>query len=118
MMTLGFFVFPNFNILDLSGPLAAFDVPRREVQPSPYRIVGCRKDGGAVMSACGVSVNTEPVGRRHFDTFLVVGGLGAVEASRDRATVALIRRAATHSRRVASVCSGAFLLARTGMLDD
>ena len=39
MRTLGFFVFPNFNILDLSGPLAAFDVPRREVQPSPYRIV-------------------------------------------------------------------------------
>ena len=117
MMTLGFFVFPNFNILDLSGPLAAFDVPRREAQPSPYRIVVVSKEGGAVTSACGVSVNTEPIGHRRFDTFLVVGGLGAIEASRDRETVALVRSAAKHARRVASVCSGAFLLARTGMLD-
>ena len=118
MMTLGFFVFPNFNILDLSGPLAAFDVPRREVQPSPYRIVACSKDGGAIESACGVSVNTEAIGRRRFDTLLIVGGLGAVEASRDRATIALLQRAAKHARRVASVCSGAFLLARTGLLDE
>ena len=34
MMHVGFLVFPQFNILDLSGPLAAFDVPRREVSPS------------------------------------------------------------------------------------
>ena len=38
MLNIGFLVFPNFNILDLSGPLAAFDVPRREISPTPYRL--------------------------------------------------------------------------------
>jgi len=116
MKTLGFFVFPNFNILDLSGPLAAFDVPRREVQPSPYRLEVCSKDGGAIVSSCGVSVNTVPLGRKKFDTFIVGGGMGAIDASHDPATIRLVRRAARDASRVASVCSGAFLLARAGLL--
>jgi transcriptional regulator GlxA family with amidase domain len=117
MLTLGFFVFPSFSILDLSGPLATFDVPRREMRPSPYRIVVCSKEGGAIESSCGLSVNTVPVGASRFDTFVIVGGRGAIEASQDRATTQLVRRAAKHARRVASVCTGAFLLAATGMLD-
>jgi len=116
MKTLGFFVFPNFNILDLSGPLAAFDVPRREIQPSPYRLEVFSKDGGAIVSSCGVSVNTVPLGRKKVDTFIVGGGMGAIDASHDPATIKLVRRAARDAARVASVCSGAFLLARAGLL--
>ena len=117
MLTLGFFVFPNFSILDVAGPLAAFDVPRREVRPPPYDIVVCSKDGGAITSACGASLNTVPIAGRRFDTFVVSGGPGAIEAGDDRATINHVRRAARNARRVASVCTGAFLLARTGMLD-
>jgi len=116
MKTLGFLVFPNFNILDLAGPLAAFDVPRREVQPSPYRIEVFSKDGGPVVSSCGVSVNTLPLGRKRLHTFIVSGGMGAIDASHDRATIALVRRAARAAPRIASVCSGAFLLAEAGLL--
>jgi len=116
MQTIGFFVFPEFNILDLSGPLAAFDVPRHEVTPTPYRLVAYSKEGGAVMSACGVSVHTERLARQHIDTFVAVGGRGAIDASKDGETVALIRRTAKRARRVASVCSGAFLLAKAGLM--
>ena len=117
MRTIGFLVFPDFNILDLSGPLAAFDVPRRELDPSPYKLAAYSEEGGAVVSSCGVSVNTEPLGRKRMDTFMVVGGTGAIAASRCPRMIAMVRATARRSRRVASVCSGAFLLAEAGLLD-
>lgn len=117
MMHIGFLVFPNFNILDLSGPLAAFDVPRREVQPTPYKLTAFSEEGGEVMSSCGVSVNTVALDRARPDTFIVVGGLGAIAASQSESIVALVRRTARHARRIASVCSGAFVLAEAGLLD-
>ncbi|HZZ93636.1 MAG TPA: GlxA family transcriptional regulator [Usitatibacter sp.] len=116
-MNIGFLVFPDFNILDLSGPLAAFDVPRREIKPSPYSLTAYSEEGGPIVSSCGVSVNTAPLRRARLDTFIVVGGLGAVEASRRPAMMSLVKRTARHARRVASVCSGAFLLAEAGLLE-
>ena len=117
MMHVGFLVFPQFNILDLSGPLAAFDVPRREVQPAPYRLTAYSEAGGDVVSSCGVCVSTTALDRARPDTFIVVGGMGAIPASRSASMVALVRGAARRARRVASVCSGAFLLAEAGLLD-
>jgi transcriptional regulator GlxA family with amidase domain len=117
MRNIGFLVFPNFNILDLSGPLSAFDVPRRELTPSPYRLTAYSEEGGPVTSACGVSVNTVPLRRAEIDTFVAVGGLGAIAASQSPSMIALVRRAASRARRVTSVCSGAFLLAEAGLLE-
>jgi transcriptional regulator GlxA family with amidase domain len=117
MLNIGFLVFPDFNILDLSGPLAAFDVPRREIQPTPYRLTVYSLAGGPVVSSCGVSVNTFTLGRGRLDTFIVTGGTGARRASGCATTIALIRRAARRATRVSSVCSGALLLAEAGLLD-
>jgi len=50
------------------------------------------------------------------DTLVVVGGTGAM-TSRDRAVASWIRKAAGKARRVASICTGAFLLAEAGLLD-
>jgi hypothetical protein len=40
---IGFLVFPDFQILDLTGPLAAFEISARTVTPKPYRlhVVSC-----------------------------------------------------------------------------
>jgi transcriptional regulator GlxA family with amidase domain len=117
MKHIGFLVFPDFNILDLSGPLAAFDVPRREVKPAPYRLTAYSEKGGAIVSSCGVSVNTVALGRARLDTFVTVGGLGAIAASRRDSMMKLVERTAKAARRVCSVCSGAFLLGEAGLLD-
>lgn len=117
MLSIGLLVFPSFNILDLSGPLAAFDVPRRELQPAPYRLEAYSEQGGAIVSSCGVSVNTLPLGRKRLDIFMVVGGTGAIAASGSPTLIALVRRTARRARWVASVCSGAFLLAEAGLLN-
>ncbi len=50
------------------------------------------------------------------DTLVVVGGTGAT-TSRDRAVASWIRKVASRARRVASICTGAFLLAEAGLLD-
>jgi len=55
--------------------------------------------------------------RGPIDTLLVAGGAGVASAERDEALRAWLRAAAGRSRRVASVCTGAFLLARAGLLD-
>jgi transcriptional regulator GlxA family with amidase domain len=117
MMHVGFLVFPEFNILDLSGPLAAFDVPRHEVRPAPYRLTAYSEAGGEVVSSCGVSVNTVALDRARLDTLIVVGGRGAVAASQTPSLVDLVKRTSKRTRRVASVCSGAFVLAEAGLLD-
>ena len=51
------------------------------------------------------------------DTLLVAGGTGTRRAEDDERLVSWIAEAARRSRRVASVCTGAFLLARAGLLD-
>jgi transcriptional regulator GlxA family with amidase domain len=116
-MHIGFLVFPGFNLLDLAGPFAAFDIPRREVKPSPYRLTVFSEDGGSVESAGGVSVNTLPLARAKLDTLIAVGGLGAIEASKRPRLAELVRRSARRARRISSVCSGAFILAEAGFLD-
>src|SRR5689334_1341959 len=55
--------------------------------------------------------------RGALDTFIVAGGTGTPAAARDDALVGWVRRAAPRTRRVASVCSGAFVLAAAGLLD-
>jgi transcriptional regulator GlxA family with amidase domain len=117
MMHIGFLVFPDFNILDLSGPLAAFDVPRHEVKPTPYRLTAFSETGGEIVSSSEVSVNTLALENARLDTLVVVGGRGAVAASQSKSMVALVGRTAKRARRVASVCSGAFLLAEAGLLE-
>jgi transcriptional regulator GlxA family with amidase domain len=55
--------------------------------------------------------------RGPIDTLIVVGGDGVAAAEENEKLIAFLRRAAGRSRRVASVCTGAFLLARAGLLD-
>jgi transcriptional regulator GlxA family with amidase domain len=56
--------------------------------------------------------------RGRIDTLVVAGGLGVERAARDESLVRWVRAAASRSWRITSVCSGAFLLAAAGALDD
>ena len=117
MLPVGFLVFPEFNILDLAGPLAVFDVPRRTLRPAPYALKVLSELGGPVASSCGLTVDTRPAARTRLDTLVIVGGSGAMTAIRSASLIGFLHRTARRSRRVASVCTGAFLLAEAGLLD-
>jgi transcriptional regulator GlxA family with amidase domain len=118
-------VFPGFLLLDATGPAQVFSTANDEArdagQPEPYRIRMTAPGGGPVASSSGVSVLTEPLPRRSLAgaTLIVAGGRGldgdgTVLAP---ATIRWVRRAAGEVARCCSVCTGAFVLARAGLLD-
>lgn len=113
---IGFLVYPGFNILDLAGPLAAFDAAREAPATPAYRLHVLSEKGGPVASSAGVEVTTHAAPSRPLDTLVVVGGDGVFRALASPALVALVRDTSS-CRRLASVCSGAMLLAHAGVLD-
>lgn len=85
--------------------------------PAPcYEIALLSEHGGTVASSVGIQVLTEPVTRVDFDTLLVAGQTVPRRPSAP-GLMQILRRAAVESRRVASLCTGAFLLAEAGLLD-
>jgi transcriptional regulator GlxA family with amidase domain len=114
---LGLLIFPGFQILDAAGPIGAFEIAAR-YSGGGYAIETMAIDGGSVRSSSGVcmAASTADAGAR-WDTLMVAGGDGTYAASHDAATLAFVRDAASQARRVASVCSGAFVLAAAGLLD-
>jgi transcriptional regulator GlxA family with amidase domain len=115
--TLLFVIFPEFQILDATGPLAAFEIASR-LAGSTYRLRIASARGGPVRASCGVVLDSEKLGSlARIDTLLVAGGLGIDCARQDASLLRVLRRAGRHVPRVASVCSGALLLAAAGLLD-
>ncbi|MBR0931740.1 GlxA family transcriptional regulator [Bradyrhizobium jicamae] len=110
-------VFPGFELLDLSGPLCALNLAS-ELHGASYRVEVISAHGGSVACGSGVPVHTLRASRsKSVDTVLVVGGGTDSAINADADTVALIRKMAPRARRVASVCTGAFLLSAAGLLD-
>ena len=115
--TVGFVVYPAFHILDLTGPIAVFEAPARGAFSVPYRLQLLSADGGIVESSSGVALMTERFAETSFDTLVVVGGAGTHAAMASQPLLAFVQAAAATSRRVASICSGAGILAAAGLLD-
>ena len=110
-----FFIFPQFQLLDLSGPLAAFQIASETARDAYFlRVVA--EQPGSIASSSGVSVIAQPFVRTSLDTLIVVGGRGVHACAQVKRTRRLIARSAAHARRTASVCTGAFLLASAGLL--
>jgi transcriptional regulator GlxA family with amidase domain len=122
--------FPGVQSLDLTGPSEVFSLADRAhtadlrtADPDPghvYELELITRDGAPFSTSSGLTL-TPDSGlddcRGPIDTLVVLGGLGVRDAARDERLVAWLRLAAPRSRRVCSVCTGAFLLARAGLLD-
>jgi len=112
-----FLIFPDFQLLDAAGPISAFEIAERYA-PGTYELRVIAKQPGAVTSTSGASMNAVSMGLpRSIDTLIVVGGEGTRAGSKDERTVSFVAACGANSRRVASVCSGAYILAATGLLD-
>ena len=112
-----FLIYPAFQILDVTGPLAAFEIAGR-IAPGAYELALIAAEPGPVASSAGVEMTARPFAAAgRIDTLIASGGVGSREAARDPAVLALVRAEAARARRTASVCSGAYLLAAAGLLD-
>jgi transcriptional regulator GlxA family with amidase domain len=114
MLTIGFVLPPRFQIMGLSA-VSAFELANVAAGEALYGIRLLSEHGGPVPNSFGIPVETRPLARNRVDTLIVAGLLQPVPSS--PGLVRLVRRAAESTRRVASVCTGAFILGEAGLLD-
>lgn len=112
--------FPGVQPLDVAGPAEVFSAAAQFV-PDSYVVEVVARSADPLTARSGaygiVPATTTARCRGRIDTLIVAGGFGVSEAVEDELLVGWVRSAARRSRRVASVCSGAFLLAAAGLLD-
>jgi transcriptional regulator GlxA family with amidase domain len=112
-----FLIFPGFQLLDAAGPIAAFEIAGR-LRPGTYELRIVAAQAGAIASSSGATLAARAFGRAdRVDTLIVAGGEGTRAALACPRTRRFVQTCALRARRVASVCSGSFLLAAAGLLD-
>jgi len=112
--------FPEVQTLDVVGPAEVFSMADQLANGGEYTVEVVATSGGALTTGSGLQLlpHRSLTGvRGPIDTLIVAGGTGVIDARRDDRLVRWIRSAASRSRRVASVCTGAFLLAEAGLLE-
>ncbi|MFN2615980.1 MAG: GlxA family transcriptional regulator [Thermoleophilaceae bacterium] len=112
--------FPDVQMLDVTGPSEVFSMADRLAGGGAYSLELATATGEPVTASSGLRLVPDRAlddSRGRIDTLIVAGGAGMPAALEDTTLVPWLRRATARSRRVASVCNGAFLLAAAGLLD-
>lgn len=123
-VTVAIYLFPGVEVLDFAGPYEVFTTVsrvqgRRHPDAGPlFRVFIVSATGGPVRARAGLEVNTNHMLSDHPRPDLLIIPGGVVDAELDKPDVIRwIAREAGHARITASVCTGAFLLAKAGLLD-
>lgn len=117
--TLAILIFDEVEVLDFCGPFEVFSVSNRFCDPPAFRMLIVAEKFGRILTRGGMSVNPH----HHLgdcpplDMLLVPGGQGTRQEMHNAALVGWIKGAAAPCERILSVCTGALLLAKAGLLD-
>jgi transcriptional regulator GlxA family with amidase domain len=116
---IAFLVAPPFELLNLTGPASVFSQPKLDGKQCYSVKLLSTQPGSDVYSTSGISLSTAV----HYldytgpiDTLIAIGGLGSMERQPPE-VLQWVRKRSVHVNRVASVCTGAFILAAAGVLD-
>jgi transcriptional regulator GlxA family with amidase domain len=106
--------------LDVTGPVEVFSVATQHGITPAYRVEVVAPGAAPITTTSGIVLTPARAladVRGPVDTLVVAGGDGVRAQLADPELLATVRRVAGRSRRVASVCTGTFLLAEAGLLD-
>jgi transcriptional regulator GlxA family with amidase domain len=115
MPSVALVIFDGFQSMALAA-LPVFEYANVSAGEAVYEVTVLSENGGILRSSGGLSIGTEAFDDRAFDTVIVGGGDSIIEQA-PAAVLAYIQKSAQTARRTASICSGAFVLAQTGLLD-
>ena len=116
MRRIGFIAFPNFQVLSLST-LSVFECANMLAPEPLYGVRILSETGGPIRTSSGLALETERFDEKEFDTLIVLGTL-VDEPTFSPGLLAYVRDAPQKARRVASICTGALVLAEAGLLHD
>jgi transcriptional regulator GlxA family with amidase domain len=120
-LQIAIYVFPNVEVLDFAGPFEVFTtasrVMQRQQQPAPFKVFTVARTLEPVTARAGLRVLPDfsfadcPVP----DVLVIPGGVVDAELT-DTSVIDWVTRNAEPAQLVASVCTGAFVLAKAGLL--
>lgn len=114
--SIGILIYPGFELLDAAGPISVFG-NANNFAPGAYSISVLALEPGAVTSDSGAAMHAVSLPKTPLDTLIVSGGGEARFAAQSAPTIAWLKKAESRARRVASVCTGAFVIAEAGLLN-
>ena len=117
---------PGTQILDLVGPFQVFvrasEILQRENGNAlAYQVEAVTTEPGLLPTNCGLRLeahHTYRDVRGSIDTLLIAGGRAVEHGVEDEKLIGWLRKTASGVRRLGSICTGAFLLAQAGLLDN
>lgn len=118
--TIGLLAYDDMQALDLAGPLDVFGAANARRDGTPfYRLCIIGLDAVAVRAENGLTITPTHAlaDAPQLDTLLIPGGLGSRVINADARLLAWLRERAATTRRMVSVCTGAYVLAATGLVD-
>ncbi|MDI1313755.1 DJ-1/PfpI family protein [Prosthecobacter sp.] len=123
-MNVGIFIFNDIEVLDLGGPFEVFSVATRvkaRLEPGslpPFNVfaigettIPIRTRGGLI-----VTPNHSFADHPRIDLLIIPGGIVSAELTKET-VISWITATAAQAKTIASVCTGSFLLAKTGLLN-
>jgi transcriptional regulator GlxA family with amidase domain len=117
--TLAILVFDDVEVLDFCGPFEVFSVANRFTDPAAFNVLTVAEKPGPVLTRGGLSVNPHHriVDCPRPDLLLVPGGQGTRREMHNAVLTDWIKARSQEAELVLSVCTGALLLAKAGLLD-
>ncbi|PLP97226.1 GlxA family transcriptional regulator [Cupriavidus pauculus] len=117
MHRVGFLLMDGFQVMALAAQ-SVFEYANLVAGEPFYRIESYSVAGGPVRSSLGMAVETRPASTRvTIDTWVLAGAADPVATPTPQPVLDFVRKGAPRARRVASICTGAFILAEAGLLD-